>query len=140
MKDTLQTGLKASRRFDIDSPRTIDFLAGGDGGGPRVYATPSLVEDIERTCREMLLEHLDDGEDTLGTRVSIDHLAPTLIGMWVEINVEITELNGRAVGFSVAVRDPLDDNVAGGTHNRFIIDVAKTAARLEQKAQAFEAA
>ena len=82
MKDTLKTGLKVTRRYTIDEPRTIDFLAGNGDGPARVYATPALIGDIERTCREFLLEHLDPGEDTLGTAVNIEHIAPTLLGMW----------------------------------------------------------
>lgn len=140
MKDTLEAGLATTRRFEIDAPRTIDFLAAGEGGGPRVYATPALVADIETTCRDLLLEHLDEGEDSLGTRVRIDHLAPTLIGMWAEISVELNALDGRAASFTVAVRDPIDDSVAKGTHSRFIIDVARTAERLRHKAEAFGAA
>lgn len=138
MKDTLKTGLKVTRRFTVDEPRTIDFLAGSSDGQARVYATPALIEDIERTCREFLLEHLDGGEDSLGTAVNIQHFAPTLLGMWAEVKAEISVHDGRAVSFAVSVSDPVDDVVARGTHDRFIIDIAKTLARLSQKAEAFE--
>ena len=68
MKNTLQTGIAASREFPIDASRTIDFM----GEDARVYATPMLVRDIEVTCRDLLLEHLEPGEDTVGTRVVIE--------------------------------------------------------------------
>ena len=64
------------------------------GEDARVYATPMLVRDIEVTCRELLLEHLDPGEDSVGTRVEIDHLAATLLGMKVTINATLAELKG----------------------------------------------
>ena len=137
MKTTLASGLKATRRFTVDEPRTIDFLAGNGGEAARVYATPALIRDIEQTCRDFLLDHLDDGEDSLGTVVSIKHLAPTLLGMWVDITIVIASMEGRAVSFAVTVRDPVDEVVAAGTHDRFIIDVAKTIARLRQKEAAF---
>lgn len=140
MKDTLKTGLKVTRRYTIDEPRTIDFLAGNGDGPARVYATPALIGDIERTCREFLLEHLDPGEDTLGTAVNIEHIAPTLLGMWAEVTAEISALNGRALTFAVTVSDPVDDVVARGAHNRFVIDVAKTRTRLSHKAEAFKGA
>ena len=129
MKDTLQQGLTTTRRIDIDRARTIDFM--GEEG--RVYATPALLEDIEVTCRNLLLEHLDPGEDSVGTRVELDHMAATLEGMWVEITATVAVLEGRATTFEVTARDALDD-VARGRHNRFIVDVEKTKARLAAKA------
>ena len=137
MKKTLSSGLTTTRRFMIDEPRTIDFLTAGGGAGARVYATPALIQDIEQTCRDFLLSHLDEGEDSLGTEVNIKHLAPTLLGMWADVTAEITELDGRALTFTVSVRDPIDAVVATGTHDRFVIDVAKTLERLQHKAEAF---
>ena len=138
MKDTLQAGLTASRRFTIDRERTIDFLGDASDESAMVYATPSLIRDIEQTCRDFLLDHLDEGEDTLGTAVEIKHLAPTLLGMWTEITIEISDVNGRAVAFTVTARDPIDEVVASGVHKRFVIDVAKTLEGLGRKADAFE--
>jgi predicted thioesterase len=129
MKDSLQQGLKTTRRIEIDRARTIDFM--GEEG--RVYATPALVQDIEVTCRDLLLDHLDPGEDSVGTRVEVDHLAATLEGMWVEITATIAALDGRAASFEVTARDAVDD-VARGRHNRFVVDVEKTKARLAAKA------
>ena len=129
MKESLVAGIATTARIDIDAARTIDFM--GDEG--RVYATPELVRDIEMTCRDLLLEHLDDGEDSVGTRVEIDHIGATLMGMWVEISVTVTGVEGRAVSFEISARDNLED-VARGKHNRFVVDVAKTAERLKGKA------
>ena len=70
MKETLQPGLAAESTIAIDRERTIDFM----GEAARVYATPMLVRDIEVTCRKLLLAHLDAGEDSVGTRVEIDHI------------------------------------------------------------------
>ena len=64
----MQAGIAAKRKYRIDRERTIDFM----GEAARVYATPMLVRDIEVTCREFLLEHLDAGEDSVGARVEID--------------------------------------------------------------------
>jgi len=129
MKESLAAGVGTTARIDIDAARTIDFM--GDEG--RVYATPELVRDIEMTCRDLLLEHLDAGEDSVGTRVEIDHVGATLMGMWVEISVTVSAVNGRAVSFDVTARDAIEE-VARGKHNRFVVDVAKTAERLKGKA------
>lgn len=130
MKTSLATGLHSTTKFTVDRDRTIDFM----GEAARVYATPMLVRDIEIACRELLLVHLDPGEDSVGTRVEIDHIAATLMGMSAEISVKLVELSGRAVTFEIEARDNVEA-ICRGRHSRFIVDVAKTAQRLAAKAQ-----
>lgn len=130
MKTSLTTGIESTTEFPVDRERTIDFM----GEDARVYATPMLVRDIEIACRELLLEHLDAGEDSVGTRVEIDHIAATLLGMNVKIHVKLIEFNGRAATFEVSASDSLEP-ICRGHHSRFIVDVAKTAQRLAAKAQ-----
>ena len=130
MKNTLQAGVTGSTTVDVDRERTIDFM----GEKARVYATPMLVRDIEVSCRELLLEHLDAGEDSVGTRVELDHLAATLMGMRVELTVSIVEVKGRAVTFDIAGRDSVEP-ICRGRHQRFVVDVKTTEARLAAKAQ-----
>ncbi|MDH5540099.1 MAG: LysR family transcriptional regulator, partial [Rhizobacter sp.] len=104
------------------------------GDKARVYATPMLVRDIEMACRELLLEHLDPGEDSVGTRVEIDHLAATLMGMRVELEVGIAEVKGRAVSFDITGRDNVE-TICRCRHQRFVVDVKTTEARLAAKAK-----
>ena len=133
MKPTLAPGITTTREFAIDRERTIDFM----GEDARVYATPMLVRDIEVTCRELLLAHLDPGEDSVGTRVEIDHLAATLLGMKVAITATLAELKGRAAIFDVSATDGLD-TICRGRHARFIANVEQVKQRLLQKrAKAF---
>ena len=128
MKPTLLAGITATREFRVDRDRTIDFM----GEDARVYATPMLVRDIEVACRELLLEHLDTGEDSVGTRVEIDHLAATLLGMTVSIRATLAELKGRAAVFEVSASDGLDV-ICRGRHSRFIANVEQVKQRLLQK-------
>ncbi len=128
MKPSLKSGLSTKRVFTVDRDRTIGFM----GEDARVYATPMLVRDIEITCRDFLLEHLEPGEDSVGIRVEIDHLAATLLGMKVEIAVTIGELKGRAVIFDVVATDGVD-TICRGRHSRFVANVAQVKARLAEK-------
>ena len=130
MKPTLQPGVATSATLAIDRERTIDFM----GEKARVYATPSLVRDIEVACRELLLAHLDAGEDSVGTRVELDHTGATLMGMKVELQIAIAEVNGRSVTFDVSGSDGIDA-ICKCRHQRFVVDVAKTEQRLAAKAQ-----
>jgi len=128
MSEPLQAGLSATRRIDIDRDRTISFM----GDDCRVYATPKLLYDIEMACRDLLLLHIDPGKDSVGTRVELDHVGATLMGMWVEISVTLTEVNGGAVCFDFSARDAVEE-IARGKHNRFIVGIEKTAQRLKAK-------
>jgi len=130
MKQTLAAGITRTAHIDIDRGRTIDFM----GEECRVYSTPDLIRDIEMTSRDLLLEHSDVGEDSVGTRIAIDHMAATLLGMWVEITVTVSEVKGRMVSLDVVCRDALDE-VARGSHKRFVVDIATTAERLKAKAE-----
>ena len=129
MKPSLQAGAAMTRCIAIDRDRTSGFM----GEDARVYATPSLIMDIERTCRDLLKEHADAGEDSVGIEVSVKHLAATLPGMTVEIAVRVTSVEGRKVMFEVSAKDELEA-ISAGTHARFVVDTAKTIERLNAKA------
>lgn len=135
MKPTLAVGVSGTREYVVGRDSTIDFM----GEAARVYATPALVRDIEITCRDLLLAHLDGGEDSVGTRVELDHLAPTLLGMKATITAKIVELKGRAVTFEVAASDSVEA-IGRCKHSRFIVDVKQTGQRLAAKAQKAKAA
>jgi predicted thioesterase len=129
MKPTLQPGMSRASRIVIDRDRTISFM----GEEARVYATPSMILDIERTCRELILEHADPGEDSVGIEIAVRHQAATLPGMTVEIDVRVTAVEGRKVFFEVSAKDELE-TISGGTHGRFVVDISKTVERLKAKA------
>ena len=129
MKESLRPGVSRVSRIQIDRDRTIGFM--GEEG--RVYGTPYLVRDIEQTCRQLLLDYGDAGEDSVGTDVSIKHLAPTLLGMNAEITVTASAVEGRKVVFEISAKDDVDQ-ICSGTHGRFVVDVGKTVERLKAKA------
>jgi fluoroacetyl-CoA thioesterase len=127
MKSSLKQGLEFRKTIAVDQERVIGFM-GKEGA---VYATPRMVSDVEYTCRDLLLEHLDPGEDSVGAHVSIDHLAPTPMGMSVAIHVKVAEVDRRKVVFEFLVKDIED--VGRGRHVRFVVDTAKTRERLAAK-------
>jgi fluoroacetyl-CoA thioesterase len=134
MKSSLRPGVSRVNRTKIDRERTIGFM----GDEARTYATPSMILDIEHTCRALILEHADAGEDSVGMEVAIKHLAPTLMGMTAEIAVQVMSVEGRKIVFEAVVKDELD-TVGAGTHTRFVVDKAKTFERIKAKAARFAA-
>jgi fluoroacetyl-CoA thioesterase len=129
MKPSLQPGISLVRRIPVGKEKTISFM--GEEG--RVYATPYLIGDIEYTCRNLILEHADPNEDSVGIDVSIKHLAPALPGSTVEIAATVTAVEGRKVIFAVTAKDEVD-TISSGTHARFVVDKGKTIERLKAKA------
>ena len=129
MKPSLRPGVSRVNRIQVNRERTIGFM----GEEARTYATPSMVLDIEHTCRELIIEHADPGEDSVGMEVAVKHLAPTLPGSTVEVAVTVTAVEGRKVSFAVTAKDEID-TISAGSHARFVVDKAKAIERLKAKA------
>ena len=129
MAEGLTPGLTVTRKLVVDRGRTVAFM----GEECRVYGTPFLIQDIEGTCRNLILEHLEEGQDSVGTNVTLDHVAPTMEGTEIEILVTVDDIDRRAVTFKVTARDSVDE-LAKGKHSRFIVDKEKVAERLAAKA------
>jgi fluoroacetyl-CoA thioesterase len=128
MKATLVPGISGRKVLTVDADRCISFM----GPENAVYATPQMVSDVEYAIRDFLLGYLDPGEDTVGTHVTIDHLAATLRGMQVTIEFTVTAVEGRKVRSTFTVRDAVEE-CGRGVHERFVVDVEKTRARLAKK-------
>ena len=128
MKASLKAGLSFTKSFVVDESRVIGFM-GKEGS---VYATPRMVSDVEYSCRDFLLQHLDEGEDSVGAHVSIDHLAATPMGLKVTIEASIVEIDRRRVTFEFTVADPIEQ-CGRGRHVRFVVETARSRERLAAK-------
>jgi predicted thioesterase len=128
VKPSLAAGIAGENTLVVDAGRCIAFM----GPGNAVYATPKMVSDVEYAIRDFLLQHLDAGEDTVGTRVVIDHLAATPAGMKVTIRYQVLAVEGRSVRCAFSVRDNVEE-CGRGEHVRFVVDVQRTRERLAKK-------
>jgi predicted thioesterase len=125
MKPSLKPGIAHTRKIAVDDSRVIEFM----GEDCRVYATPRIISDVEYTCRDFLLQHLDPGEDSVGTKVNWEHVGPALLGEAATVSVKLVQVEGRRVTFEASV-EAGGDAVARGTHERFVVDVQKVRERL----------
>ena len=128
MKPSLKENLSFEKDLLVDESRCIGFM-GREG---MVYATPKMVSDVEYACRDWLVGHLDAGEDSVGTHVSIDHLAATPLGLKVSIAVTVKEIDRKKVVFDFSVKDPVEE-CGRGTHVRFVVENEKRNQRLAEK-------
>ncbi len=128
MKPEFRAGLTHTQRIVVDRDRTIGFM----GEAMRVYSTPSMVLDVERTCKDFLAQYVTAEQNSVGMRVEIDHLGPALLDSWVDVHITVTEVDRRKVTFQAEVRDALDV-IGKATHIRFVVELAKQKERLEAK-------
>ena len=98
--------------------------------GPRVLGTPHMVGLMERTCRNLVLEMLDEGFDTVGTHVNVSHCAAANLGASVTFTAELLAVNERRVEFRVSANTP-DKLIGEGFHQRAIIDVRRFRQKVE---------
>ncbi|HZX27890.1 MAG TPA: thioesterase family protein [Telluria sp.] len=108
-----------------DTPFCLDM--------PDVLATGYMVGMMELACVNGIMPYMDwPREQSLGTHVCFDHLAPTPPGMTLRIEGEVIEVEGRRVKFRVEAWDGVD-RICTGTHERHVIDPERFAARIERK-------
>ncbi len=115
---------RVTRRDDC-----ITFL----GGDVRPsLSTPAMIQWMEICCRDAILPHLDEGQDSVGVKVDIEHLAATPMGQQVMYTATVVTIEGRRVRFRVEASDG-SETLGQGVHDRYVIDVERFAARLRKK-------
>jgi fluoroacetyl-CoA thioesterase len=101
---------------------------------PDVYATRAMVGHVEEVCADLMLPHLAEGEQSVGTGMSFKHMAATPLGMKVRYRATLTAVDGKKLTFQVEGFDEVE-KIADVTHERFIINAAKFNARSAEKAK-----
>lgn len=125
----IEIGAVREESIDVDDRVAISFLG---LEGARVLSTPHMIGHMEATCRNLLLPMLEPGYDSVGTEVHVSHLAAAPMGEKATFRSEIIAVNERRVTFKVSARDSRDQ-VGEGTHERFIIHVARFAEKMAKK-------
>ena len=100
--------------------------------GVTVLATPVLCHWFESASVRAIAEQLEPGEASVGTRLSIEHLKATPVGMQVRVTARVVAAEGRRVTFEVLAVDDVE-LVARGTHERFVVDLDRFIAEVQSK-------
>jgi predicted thioesterase len=135
MDFAVRIGATKERTITVDSNQTTSFLWEGEN----VLSTPSMIMEMEETCRLLLKEQFvrDPEWDSVGTIVDIKHLAATPVGAEVHLKARVIAVDGRRVMFEVETRDRLE-KVGEGRHERFIINVPRFRAKFNEKQRQLE--
>ena len=111
-------GNTASLRFPVTEDDTAIALGSGD---VPVLATPRLVAWCEAATVAAVAAGMDEGATSVGTKVAIDHLAPTPVGGSVDIVAIAVAVDGRQLTFDVSATDD-NGRIGGGTITRAVVD------------------
>ncbi|MDD4808330.1 MULTISPECIES: thioesterase family protein [Caproicibacterium] len=109
---------------------TKDMLAVNVGSGSlSVLATPSICALFENASAQLAQRYLAPNKTTVGCSLSIDHTAPTPLGMTITVTAELVEHEGRSFRFHLTAEDE-KGVCATGDHTR----VEVSSRRFQQKA------
>ena len=136
MKASLKPGLEHEFTFVVPENKIVPALYPESPEFqemPHVFATGFLVGLIEWTCIMAVNPHLDwPDEQSVGTKIEIDHTAATPPGLEVTVSVKLAEIDRRRLVFNVKAHDNVD-TISKGVHERFVIDAAKFNDKVKSK-------
>ncbi len=126
---TIAEGISGESSLLVTTEIAVDFMGHEEA---RILATPFLIGYLELTARNAVKPYLQPGQDTVGTHVDLRHLAATPMGMHVRLRAAVTGVDDRRIRFRLDAFDE-QEKIAEGTHERFVITVARFADRLRAK-------
>ncbi len=131
MEFDIKVGAKNERRIKVDHNQTTSFLWEGEN----VFSTPSMISEMEETCRLLIKEQflgVDSEWDSVGTIVDVNHTAATPVGAEIVLKAQVIKTDSRKVSFKVSAEDSLE-LIGDGKHERFIINVPRFKEKFDQK-------
>jgi predicted thioesterase len=115
--------------FTVTADDTATALGSGD---VPVLATPRLLAWLEAATVATALEAgaVGAAQTSVGTRVELEHVAPTGVGSTVAVQADVAHRDGRLLRFTVAAHDADGRLLASGTVTRVVVDRERFVSRL----------
>jgi fluoroacetyl-CoA thioesterase len=114
----LQVGLTARVELVVTDADTAQTLGSGD---VPVLGTPRLVALAEAATVAATAAHLHHGSTSVGTRVELDHQAPTAVGRRITVLATLSKVDGRRLIFDIVAREG-EQQIAEGRVERVVVD------------------
>ena len=121
MKPGLNIGQIGELTWIVDPTMTICL---GELSQATVFSTPAMILLMERAAREALRPFLEDGEESVGVEVHVEHLGPAVLGATVRGLARVDAIDGRRVDFAVTAYNG-DREIGRGTHRRAIVSLSR---------------
>lgn len=131
----MDNNLKVGLTHEIEETVTIEKTASSLGSGNvDVLATPYMIALMEKASATIAKNELREEENTVGTKVDIEHCAATPVGMKINVKSKLVEIDGRKLTFEVEAFDE-KGKIGFGKHERFIINTEKFMNKTNSKLQ-----
>ena len=129
------TDTTKERKIKVGAGQTTSFLWEGEN----VFSTPSMIAEMEETCRLLLKEEFlqDEDWDSVGTLVNIRHLKATPVGTEVKLKARVIGVKDKRVTFEVDAVDKIE-KIGEGLHERTVINVPEFRERFNKKLKKLE--
>jgi predicted thioesterase len=114
---SIVSGLRAEVAITV---RDHDTAIAMGSGSVAVLATPRIVALVEAAAVAAVADRLAPGMTTVGTHITLDHIAPSPVGRDVVAHAEVTAVDGRRSEFAVWATMG-DAEVARGVHRRVTV-------------------
>lgn len=127
MRDGLRIGAIGELTWTVDPTMTITL-----GGMERatIFSTPNMIMLMERAAREALRPYLEDGEESVGVEVQVEHSGAAPLGSLVHGVARVTRIDERKIDFEIrAFCGPKE--IGRGTHRRAVIQLQRFVEKLE---------
>ncbi|MDW0209351.1 MAG: thioesterase family protein [Nitrososphaeraceae archaeon] len=135
MNKKILTDTNKERKIKVGAGQTTSFLWEGEN----VFSTPSMIAEMEETCRLLLKEEFlqDEDWDSVGTLVNIRHLKATPAGTEVKLKARVIDVKDKRVTFEVDAFDKIE-KIGEGLHERTVINVPEFRERFNKKLKKLE--
>jgi len=122
MSGALEVGATREDSFVVEDRLLTDV---GGTIGSSVLSTPGMIGMMERNSALLALEHLPEGNATVGFEVCVKHVAAALDGAECTVRSTLREIvDDRKLRFDVEVTEG-DRTIGVGTHERRVIQVGQ---------------
>ncbi|SDZ11592.1 Thioesterase superfamily [Micromonospora pattaloongensis] len=111
-------GLSAHVELTVTDSDTAQAVGSGD---VPVLGTPRVLALVEAATVAATATRMPPGMTTVGTRVELDHRAPTPVGRTVVARARLAKVDGRRLLFEVSVSDGATV-AAEGRVERILVD------------------
>ncbi|MDO4566365.1 MAG: hotdog domain-containing protein [Oscillospiraceae bacterium] len=123
----MRVGIKNVKTIIVSAENTAAALGSGE---LEVFATPALAALAEAACWQSVAGELKASQTSVGTSLTLRHLAATPLGGELRCESELIEADGRRLVFRIEVSDSAG-LVGEGEHERFIVDKEKFLSKAE---------
>jgi len=129
--NTLRIGLTGVATAIVGKENTADKF---EKDMVPAFATPMLVSLMDNAAYNAVKNHLSEGYESVGTRISISHIAATPPGMKVSARATLVEIYRNRLVFEAEAFDEVE-KIGEGKLERFVVKRDRFLLKLDQKSQ-----